>query len=79
MQTLVSLILARLERWSNKGSVHIRFSGENANRTDGFPAEEYQSKKATLLAEPNLQRVHEFDNRGEINADHVVARPSREG
>lgn len=49
---------------------------EDLNRR-GLSFDEYQVKKAQLLSTPQV--AHEFDNRGEMNAVHSVARPDRQG
>lgn len=49
---------------------------EDLNRR-GLSFDEYQTKKAQLIHSPQI--VHEFDNRGEMNAAQGVARPDRQG
>jgi hypothetical protein len=49
---------------------------EDLNRR-GLSFDEYQVKKAQLISSPQI--VHEFDNRGEMNAAHGVAHPDRQG
>ncbi|WP_296262393.1 MULTISPECIES: hypothetical protein [unclassified Pseudomonas] len=39
----------------------------------------YQARKAQLMAQPQLQRAHEFDNRGEINVEISAFSKARQG
>jgi hypothetical protein len=49
---------------------------EDLNRR-GLSFDEYQIEKARLESHPQV--AHEFDNRGDMNAAHVVASPDRQG
>jgi hypothetical protein len=51
---------------------------EDLNRR-GLSFEDYQAKKAQLMAEPTLQAAHEFDNRGEISVDRGQVSDDRQG
>lgn len=51
---------------------------EDLNRR-GLSFDEYQIAKAKLLAEPQMQAVREFDNRGEISADNTEVSQDRQG
>jgi hypothetical protein len=51
---------------------------EDLNRR-GLSFDEYQIAKAKLLAEPQMQAVRAFDNRGEISADNAKAGLDRQG
>ena len=51
---------------------------EDLNRR-GLTFDEYQIAKAKLLAEPQMQAVRGFDNRGEISADNVELSQDRQG
>lgn len=51
---------------------------EDLNRR-GLSYEEYQARKSQLTEHPQIQRAHEFDNRGEYNADVGVQTPARQG
>ncbi|MCI8212460.1 hypothetical protein AUC61_23295 [Pseudomonas sp. S25] len=51
---------------------------EDLNRR-GLSFDEYQVAKAKLLAEPQMQAVRDFDNRGEISAENVQASQDRQG
>ena len=41
---------------------------EDLNRR-GLSFEEYEARKAQLLADPQIQQVRQFDNQGEISVD----------
>ncbi|WP_268797029.1 hypothetical protein [Pseudomonas huanghezhanensis] len=51
---------------------------EDLNRR-GLSYDEYQARKARLMAQPELQRVHAFDNRGEYNAEVNLPNRVRQG
>ncbi len=51
---------------------------EDLNRR-GLSYDEYQARKAQLMEQPQLQRTHEFDNRGEFNAEVSAQNPDRQG
>lgn len=51
---------------------------EDLNRR-GLSYDEYQIRKAQLMEQPQIQRAHEFDNRGEYNAKISVPTPARQG
>lgn len=51
---------------------------EDLNRR-GLSFDDYQIAKAKLLAEPQMQAVRAFDNRGEISADNVDVSQDRQG
>jgi hypothetical protein len=51
---------------------------EDLNRR-GLSYDEYQIRKAQLMEQPQIQRAHEFDNRGEYNAEISVPTPARQG
>ncbi|MGV6394406.1 hypothetical protein ACTUVN_004369 [Pseudomonas caspiana] len=51
---------------------------EDLNRR-GLSFDEYQIAKAKLLAEPQMQAVRSFDNRGEISVDSGVTTQDRQG
>ncbi|MCQ2997378.1 hypothetical protein NLO88_20885 [Pseudomonas syringae] len=51
---------------------------EDLNRR-GLTFDEYQIAKAKLLAEPQMQAVRAFDNRGEISADNAEVGKDRQG
>ncbi len=45
----------------------------------GLSYDEYQARKAELLAQPRLQQAHEFDNRGEVSAQVIAGSKARQG
>jgi len=47
---------------------------EDLNRR-GLSYDDYQARKNELMAQPQMQQAHEFDNRGEVNAQ--VSAPSK--
>lgn len=51
---------------------------EDLNRR-GLSFDEYQAQKARLMAKPQMQAVHEFDNRGEVSVDSGVIKADRQG
>ncbi|MBC3949875.1 MULTISPECIES: hypothetical protein [Pseudomonas] len=51
---------------------------EDLNRR-GLTFDEYQIAKAKLLADPQMQAVRAFDNRGEISADNAEVSKDRQG
>ncbi len=51
---------------------------EDLNRR-GLSFDEYQIAKAKLQAEPQMQAVRAFDNRGEISVENGVASQDRQG
>jgi len=51
---------------------------EDLNRR-GLSYDDYQARKAQLLAQPQMQRAHEFDNRGEVNAEISTPSKARQG
>ncbi len=51
---------------------------EDLNRR-GLTFDQYQARKKQLMAQPQLQRAHEFDNRGEANAQVSAPSPARQG
>lgn len=51
---------------------------EDLNRR-GLSYEEYQTRKAQLMEQPQIQRAHEFDNRGEFNAAVSPQSTARQG
>jgi len=51
---------------------------EDLNRR-GLSYDEYQVRKAQLMAQPQMQQAHEFDNRGEVSAEVSTASPARQG
>jgi hypothetical protein len=51
---------------------------EDLNRR-GLSYDEYQVRKARLMEQPQLQRAHEFDNRGEVNAEISAPSQARQG
>lgn len=51
---------------------------EDLNRR-GLSFDEYQIAKAKLMAEPQMQAVRAFDNRGEISVDNGVSSRDRQG
>ncbi|KGF62813.1 hypothetical protein [Pseudomonas lutea] len=51
---------------------------EDLNRR-GLSYDEFQARKAQLMEQPQLQRAHEFDNRGEVNADIGIPSKARQG
>ncbi|OCX25704.1 hypothetical protein [Pseudomonas graminis] len=51
---------------------------EDLNRR-GLSYDEFQARKARLIEQPQLQRAHAFDNRGEVNAEVSVASKARQG
>ncbi|MBD8600010.1 hypothetical protein QWI18_09425 [Pseudomonas sp. W2Oct36] len=51
---------------------------EDLNR-GGLSYDEFQARKARLIEQPQLQRAHAFDNRGEVNAEVSVASKARQG
>ena len=51
---------------------------EDLNRR-GLSYDEFQARKAQLMERPQLQRAHEFDNRGEVNADIGIPSKARQG
>lgn len=51
---------------------------EDLNRR-GLSFDEYQAQKARLMAQPQMQAVHEFDNRGEVSVDSGVSKANRQG
>jgi len=50
---------------------------EDLNRR-GLSFDEYQVRRNQLMAQPQLQQVHEFDNRGEFNAEVSVPSKARQ-
>ena len=50
---------------------------EDLNRR-GLSYDEYQVRKAQLMAQPQMQQAHEFDNRGEVSAEVSTASPARQ-
>lgn len=51
---------------------------EDLNRR-GLSFDEYQTAKAKLLAQPQMQAVREFDNRGEITVENAETQQNRQG
>jgi hypothetical protein len=51
---------------------------EDLNRR-GLSFDEYQTAKAKLLAQPQMQAVREFDNRGEITVENAETQQDRQG
>ena len=51
---------------------------EDLNRR-GLSFEEYQARKAQLMAEPTLQAVRAFDNKGEISVERAEVSQDRQG
>ncbi|WP_296181503.1 hypothetical protein [Pseudomonas sp. UBA1879] len=51
---------------------------EDLNRR-GLSYDDYQSRKAQLMAQPQLQQAHEFDTRGEFNAEVSTPSKARQG
>lgn len=51
---------------------------EDLNRR-GLSYDDYQARKAQLLAQPQMQQAHEFDNRGEVNAEISTPSKARQG
>jgi hypothetical protein len=50
---------------------------EDLNRR-GLSYDEYQVRRNQLMAQPQLQQVQEFDNRGEFNAEVSVPSKARQ-
>lgn len=51
---------------------------EDLNRR-GLSYDDYQARKAQLLAQPQMQQAHEFDNGGEVNAEIGTPSKARQG
>jgi hypothetical protein len=51
---------------------------EDLNRR-GLSYEEYQTRKNQLMEQPQIQRAHEFDNRGESSVQVTIQSPARQG
>ena len=51
---------------------------EDLNRR-GLSFDEYQARKAQLMAEPTLQAVRAFDNKGEISVERAEVSQDRQG
>ena len=51
---------------------------EDLNRR-GLSFDEYQARKAQLMAEPTLQAVRAFDNHGEISVERGEVSQDRQG
>jgi len=51
---------------------------EDLNRR-GLSFDEYQARKAQLMAEPTLQAVRAFDNKGEISVERAEVSRDRQG
>ncbi|MEE4673482.1 hypothetical protein V2K57_04365 [Pseudomonas alliivorans] len=51
---------------------------EDLNRR-GLSFEEYQARKAQLLADPQIQQVRQFDDQGEISVDRGTLSQSPQG
>lgn len=51
---------------------------EDLNRR-GLSYDEYQVRKAQLMAQPQMQQAHEFDNRGQVSAEVSTVSPARQG
>jgi len=51
---------------------------EDLNRR-GLSYDDYQARKAQLMSEPQMQQAHEFDTRGEVNAEISAPSKARQG
>ncbi|MFJ3470057.1 hypothetical protein [Pseudomonas sp. NPDC090201] len=51
---------------------------EDLNRR-GLSYDDYQARKAQLMAQPQMQQAHEFDTRGEVNAEISAPSKARQG
>ncbi|MGH8418611.1 MAG: hypothetical protein ACRER8_15215 [Pseudomonas sp.] len=51
---------------------------EDLNRR-GLSYDDYQARKAQLMGQPQMQRAHEFDTRGEFNAEVSTPSKARQG
>jgi hypothetical protein len=51
---------------------------EDLNRR-GLSYDEYQARKNQLMAQPQMQQAHAFDNRGEVNAQVSTPSKARQG
>jgi hypothetical protein len=51
---------------------------EDLNRR-GLSYDEFQARKAQLMAQPQLQRAHAFDDRGAVNAEVSAPSKARQG
>lgn len=51
---------------------------EDLNRR-GLSFDDYQARKIQLMASPQLQQAHTFDNRGEVNAAVSAVSRNRQG
>ena len=51
---------------------------EDLNRR-GLSYDDYQARRAQLMAEPQLQHAHAFDHQGEVNAEVSTPLKARQG